>query len=461
MSSIWKIFKESLDGSEKDYTSGSINRAIVLLAIPMVLEMAMESLFALVDIFFVGQLGPEAAAAVGLTEAVSTIIYSLAVGLSMAATAMVARRIGERKPDAASWAAVQAIWIGVAISVVLGILGFAFARQILVLMGGSESLVAAGAGYTRIILGANIVITLLFLLNGIFRGAGEAALAMRSLWIANIINIILDPILIFGWGPIPAMGIEGAAIATVIGRGTGVAYQLYILFKDRSMLRVLKRHLLPQWTILGRLARVAIGGAGQHIIASASWIFMIRLVAVFGDSAIAGYTFAVRLIVFTILPSWGMANAAATLVGQNLGAGHPDRAETSVWRAAFYNMIFLGVVSLTFFLAAPQLIGMFTTDQQAIDIGVLCLRIISLGYTFFSYGMVISQAFNGAGDTRTPTFINLFCFWLMEIPLGYILSVVFNLGPAGVFAAISISETTLALISVLLFRRGRWKAVHI
>ena len=458
---VWQLIRASLDGSEQSYTSGSINRAIVLLAIPMVLEMVMESLFAIVDVFFVARIGVDAVATVGLTEAVVTVIYSLAMGLSMAATAMVARRVGERKPDAAAWSAMQAIYLGLGLSVILGVLGWVFAEDILRGMGGSESVVQTGTGYTRILLGSNVVITLLFLLNGIFRGAGDAALAMRSLWIANGLNIILDPIFIFGWGPIPEMGVMGAAVATSIGRGVGVLYQLYILFRGKGIIRILSRHFLVQWQIVGRLVKVAAGGAGQYFIASASWIFLMRLVSEFGSEVVAGYTIAIRLIVFTILPSWGISNAAATLVGQNLGAGQPDRAETSAWRSAFYNMIFLLVVAAAYMAGGPIFIRFFATEPAVVEAGALCLRILSAGYIFFAYGMVISQSFNGAGDTRTPTIINLVCFWMLEIPLGYLLATRTGLDHTGVYWAITISETMMAIVCIWLFRQGRWKTVQI
>ncbi|MCB9283463.1 MAG: MATE family efflux transporter [Lewinellaceae bacterium] len=458
---LWELLRTSLDGTEKTYTTGSINRAIVLLAIPMVLEMAMESLFAVVDVFFVARVGVDAVATVGLTESVVTIIYSLAMGLSMAATAMIARRVGEGKYDAAAWSAVQAIYIGLIISVTLGVLGLVFAKDILQGMGGSETVLKTGVGYTRIMLGGNIVITLLFLLNGIFRGAGDAALAMRSLWIANILNIILDPFFIFGWGPFPELGVQGAAVATTIGRGAGVLFQLVILFRGSGLLRLLRRHLIVRWDIIWRQIKVAAGGAGQHFIASASWIFLMRIISQFGSEVVAGYTIAIRLIIFTILPSWGISNAAATLVGQNLGAGHPARAESSAWRSAFYNMIFLLVVAVIYMAGAPALIRLFSTETAVVEAGSVCLRIISAGYIFFAYGMVISQSFNGAGDTRTPTIINFFCFWMMEIPLGYLLATQTGLGYSGVAWAITVSETALALICIWLFRQGKWKTVEI
>jgi putative MATE family efflux protein len=461
MNKIIKTISEALNGEEKEFTSGSIKRAIILLSIPMILEMIMESLFAVADVFFVSRVGVDAVATVGLTESVVTLVYSMAIGISMAATAMVARRVGEKKPEEASRAAAQAILIAVVISVVLGIVGVIYAPNILMLMGGSESVVASGVNYTRILLGSNIVIMLLFLLNGIFRGAGDAAIAMRSLWIANIINIILDPVFIFGLGPIPAFGVTGAAIATCIGRGIGVGYQLYILLGVSSIIKLKRAHFKADFAIIRRLSDVAATGAGQFLIASASWIFLMRIIALFGSNAVAGYTIAIRLIIFTILPAWGIANAAATLVGQNLGAKQPMRAEQSVWKAAFYNMVFLVSVSLVYLIFARPIIHIFSTEPEVVQAGVISLQIICLGYIFFAYGMVIGQAFNGAGDTRTPTIINFICFWILEIPLGYFLAVPMGWELAGVCWSIAISEAFLAVILIVYFRKGKWKTVEI
>lgn len=457
LSLIW----EALQGKEQSYTTGSINRAILLLSVPMILEMVMESLFALIDAFFVSRVSVEAVATVGLTETVITLIYSIAIGMSMAATAMIARRVGEGKPEAAAVAAVQSIGIVVVMSVIFAVVGFVFAEDILRLMGAEESVVQSGRNYTRILFSTNIVIMLLFLLNGIFRGAGDALYAMAALWIANIINIILDPLLIFGIGPFPEMGVTGAAVATSIGRGTGVAFQVLLLLRGRGIIKIARRHLKVVWEIVGRLLRVGFTGTLQFLIASASWIVLMRIIALFGSEAVAGYTIAIRLIIFTILPSWGLANAAATLVGQNLGAGQPERAETSVWRSAFYNMIFLFTVSLVYIFGATPILGLFNEDPEVLQAGILSIRIISLGYIFFAYGMVISQAFNGAGDTRTPTIINFFCFWMLEIPLGYFLAVQMNWELAGVCAAVAFSETMMAIVCILVFRRGRWKTVEI
>ena len=461
MRRIFRILKEALTGEEKNYTSGSIDRAIILLSIPMVLEMAGESIFAVVGAFFVSKIGPDAVATVGITETMLTLVYSLAIGVSAAASAMIARRVGEGDPQAASRAAAQTILLGTSISILLGIFGWIYAPEILRFMGGSEELIENGVGFTRIMFGTNIAIVLLFLLNAIFRGAGDASIAMQSLWIANAINIVLDPCLIFGLGPFPEMGIQGAAVATSIGRGAGVVFQLFILLNGRSILKIMRSYWRPRLDIIWRLIKVSAGGTGQFIIASASWIFLMRIVAKFGSEVVAGYTIAIRLLILTILPSWGMSNAAATLVGQNLGAGEPARAERSAWRTAFFNMIFLLIVSVTYFVFAPQLIGIFTDEKNVLDAGVQSLRIISLGYIFFAYGMVLGQAFNGAGDTRTPTLLNFICFWLLEIPLAYALAVSLSWGPEGVFWAVAISESTLAILLILVFRRGRWKLVEI
>lgn len=461
MSSIREVLWEAIRGEEKQYTTGSIRRAIVLLSIPMILEMAMESLFAVVDVFFVSRIGVDAVTTVGLTESVITIVYSLAWGVAMAATAMVARRIGEDKPEEAARAAVQSIILALSLGLVLGISGFIFADDVLRLMGAEEEVVRSGVLYTRISFASNVIILLLFLLNGIFRGAGDAAIAMYSLWIANAINIILDPLFIFGIGPFPEMGVAGAAVATTIGRSAGIAFQLYILFKGKSVVPIAMRHLRLHWPTIKRLINVSATGAGQFIIASASWIFLMRIISLSGTDAVAGYTIAIRIIVFTILPSWGLANAAATLVGQNLGAGHPERAEASVWKAAWYNTAFLLSVSVIFIAFAPWLIRLFNQDPEVVRAGVLSLRIICTGYLFYGFGMVVTQAFNGAGDTRTPTLLNLLCFWAIEIPTGYLLAVVFDMGLPGVCWAVAGSEALLAVFSIWLFKRGKWKNVKI
>ncbi len=458
MRKVIRLLKEALSSDGKDFTGIRLNKAIVLLAIPMVLEMVMEALFAIVDIYFVSKVSVEAVDAVGLTEGVITIVYSAAMGLAMAATAMIARRIGEKQPDEAARAAAQGIWIALVVGLFMGTLGFVFAPDILRWMGASPAVQEEGAMFARIMFGSNAVIIFLFLFNGIFRGAGDAVIAMRTLWLANGINILLDPVLIFGWGPIPAMGVTGAAVATVLGRSAGVAYQVYHLFYSRKgNIHIQAKHFRTDWGIIRRLGSIAASGAGQYVIPSLSWIFLMRIIALSGADALAGYIIAIRVIVFTILPSWGLANAAATLVGQNLGAGFPDRAEQSAWRAGFINMIFLLLVSILFFIFSRQVIGIFQEEPAVVEAGVLSLRIICVGYIFFAYGMVISQAFNGAGDTRTPTLVNIFCFWMMEIPLGYFLGVTQGLGLSGVCWAVAISETVMALILIVIFKKGNWK----
>ncbi|MEZ4899890.1 MAG: MATE family efflux transporter [Saprospiraceae bacterium] len=451
----------AIRGEETEFVHGSLNRAIFMLAVPMILEMAMESLFAVVDVFFVSKVGVNAVATVGFTESVLTLVYSIAWGLSMGATAMVARRIGEQDREGASAAAAQALWIGVALSLILGIPGYFMADDVLRAMGGSDALIREGRWYTKILFGSNLVIMLIFLLNGIFRGAGNAAIAMRTLWISNGLNLILDPCLIFGWGPFPEMGVAGAALATSIGRGTGVLFQLYHLFLGRDIIRIAGRHLKVLWAVILRLFRVSIGGMGQFIIGSSSWIFLMRIIGHFGEEVVAGYTIAIRVLIFTLLPAWGMANAAATLVGQNLGADQPDRAEKSVWKTAHYTMLFMLAVSLLYILFAKPIMLLFNPNPVVVENGVQSLRIICAGYLFFAYGMVISQAFNGAGDTFTPTILNLICFWFMQIPLAYFMGITWHLGPSGIFAAVAISESILAILCIIVFRRGRWKTVSI
>jgi putative MATE family efflux protein len=462
LTSVFSLFWQALKGEEQNYTEGSINRAIFLLSIPMILEMAMESLLAVVDIFFISKLHDNnAVTAVGLTESVIGIVYSLAMGLGMAATAMVARRIGEKDAPGAAVAAINALYIGLIMAIVIGFAGLFFYDNILRLMGASDAVIAVGSGYTLWMLGGNITIVLLFLVNAIFRGAGNAAIAMQSLWIANILNMILDPILIFGWGPIPALGVEGAAIATNIGRAAGVLYQVYYLMGDRGIIKIHKENIRIDTDIIVKLLKISAGNVGQFLISTASWLFLARIVVNFGSAAFAGYQIAIRVIIFTILPSWGMANAAATLVGQNLGAGHPERAEQSVWKAGFLNMIFLGLISIVFYFISEPIMGVFSKDQQVIDYGAQCLRIVAFGYVFFGYGMVIVQAFNGAGDSRTPTILNLFGYWMFQIPLAYILAMKLDFGASGAFWAIAIAESVLAIIAILLFRRGTWKTVKI
>jgi putative MATE family efflux protein len=454
---FWTSVREAVGGTQQDFTEGSLGRAITLLAIPMVLEMSMESLFGIVDVFFVGKLGADAVATVGLTESLLTLVFAIAMGLSMATTAMVARRIGEKDPEDAAVAAVQSIAVGVTAAVAIGIGGVLSARWLLGAMGASNAIVETGFGYTSVILGGSITVVLLFLINAIFRGAGDAVIAMRVLWFSNLINIVLDPCLIFGWGPFPQMGLTGAAVATTIGRGAGVLYQLWVLVGGRGRVVVRRKQVVLDTAVMVRLLRVSLTGMLQFLVATASWLGLVRITAAFGSAALAGYTIALRIIIVALLPAWGMSNAAATLVGQNLGAGKPERAERSVWLTGLSNMLFLGAVTVFFVLFAEPVIRLFTSDPEVIPIGVDCLRYVSYGYIFYAYGMVMVQAFNGAGDTATPTVINLLCYWLWQIPLAYGLAMPFGLGARGVFIAIAISESTLAVVAMLVFRRGRWK----
>ncbi|MEP6922420.1 MAG: MATE family efflux transporter [bacterium] len=454
---LWAAIRESLRGTHRDYTSGPIGRSIILLAIPMVLEMLMESVFAVVDIFWVAHLGADAVATVGLTESMLTLMYAVAIGLGIGATAMVARRIGEGNPEGASRAAVQAIALGLIVSIAVALIGVSLAGKLLAIMGGSPWVLEHGVTFTRVMFAGNASILLLFLINAIFRGAGDAAIAMRVLWLANAINIILGPCFIFGLGPFPKLGVAGAAVATTIGRSTGVIYAFSRLIRKGGRFDIRKRHIKLEPGIMARLIRLSSVATFQIFIGMASWIGLIRIISSFGSDAVAGYTIGVRVIIFALLPSWGMANAAATMVGQSLGAKKPERAERAVWRAGFYNMLCLGTVGLLFVLFARQIIGLFTVDPNVAPYGVDCLRIVASGFLFYAWGMVITQSFNGAGDTWTPTIINLFVFWLWELPLAYALAIVFGLGPRGVFLAIMISFSLLAFVSAIMFRRGRWK----
>jgi putative MATE family efflux protein len=448
-------------GSSQDFTEGSITRAIILLAVPMVLEMCMESLFGVVDVFWVSRLGADAVATVGLTETALTLIFVIALGLSMGATALVARRMGEKDEQAAGLVAVQAIIIGVVVSAATAIFGYFFAPNLLHIMGGSASVVKLGSGYTRMILSGSTTIFLLFLINAVFRGAGDAAIAMRVLWIANIVNICLNPCLIFGLGPFPRLGVTGSAVGTTIGRGVGVLLQLYVLSSGRGRLAVHASQLRADFLIMWRLIRLSLNAMLQYLVQMASWIGMVRIIASFGSDATAAYTVAIKVIIFAILPSWGMSNAAATLVGQNLGAGKPARAETSVWRTGLYNMLFLGVIGLAFIALAPQIIGLFTTDPAVAPLAVSALRLFSYGNISYSYGMVITAAFNGAGDTVTPTILNLICFWVCQIPLAWALAFHTGLGPNGVYVAVVVSDSLLAVLGIVLFRRGKWMQVKV
>jgi putative MATE family efflux protein len=430
--SLWSSIREALRGSHQDFTTGSLNRAILLLAIPMILEMVLESLFAVVDVFWVGRLGADAVATVGLTESLLSLVFAVGLGLSLSTTAMVARRIGEKDPAGAAVAGMQAIAIG-----------------------------AVGSGYARIALGGSGAIMLLFLNNAIFRGAGDAAIAMRLLWVSNIINLVLDPCLIFGWGPFPKLGVTGAALATFTGRSIGVFYQFYRLLRGTERIRILRQQIRLNFSVLWRLLRVSLTGILQFAIAHTSWIGLVRIVSIFGATALAGYTIAIRIVIFIILPSWGLSNAAATLVGQNLGAKRPDRAEKSVWRTGFYNMLFLGAIGVFFIFSAEPVVRLFTHDPAVVPLAASCLRILSYGNIAYAYGMVMLQAFNGAGDTVTPTLVNFFGFWLLEIPLAYFLAIPGGMRSNGVFLSIVIAEAFIAGVSIILFKRGRWKRQQI
>jgi putative MATE family efflux protein len=456
--SLWSAVRESVRGKHHhDYTQGPIGRSIILLAIPMVLEMCMESIFAVVDIKWVSYLGPDSMATVGLTESLLTLIYAIAIGLSIGATAMVARRIGEKDSEGAARSAVQAIFLALFVAIVLALIGAPLAPKLLAVMGASPSVIEHGSGFTRVMLAGNATVVMLFMINAIFRGAGDAAIAMRVLWLANAFNIVLGPCFIFGLGPFPKLGIVGAAVATNIGRGLGALYAFSRLVRSGSRFDIRAHHFRIEPAIMARLVRLSATGTFQVFIGMASWIGLVRTISSFGTDVVAGYVVGIRVILFALLPSWGMSNAAATMVGQALGAGKPDRAERAVWKAGFYNMIFLGCVGLIFVVFASQIIGLFTHDQKVVPYGVDCLRIVASGFLFYAYGMVLTQSFNGAGDTWTPTIINLFVFWLWELPLAYALAVKFGVGPRGVFLAITIAFSTLAVVSAIVFRQGKWK----
>lgn len=452
---FYQLIKEALSGKNQDYTKGSIRKAVLLLSVPMILEMCMESVFAVVDIFFVGKLGKGAVATVGLTESVLTIIYSVAIGLSMAATAMVARRIGEKDPVEASRSAAQAINLSLILTVIMSLVGLWQSPNILRGMGASADVVIMGASYTRIMFGGSVVIVLLFLINGIFRGAGNASIAMWSLWIANGCNIILCPVLIHFYG------LKGAAYATTIGRGIGVCYQIFHLVKGRGLIRIVRKYFIPDQAIIRGIASIAWTGTLQFLIGSASWMVMARIIARFGDASIAGYQVAIRIMMFFILPAWGMSNAAATLVGQNLGAGQPDRAERSVLTVVRYNAVFMFGVTLLFLFGSEHIVAFMNQDPEVRAIATRALHIVSIGYVFYGIGMVLTSAFNGAGDTRTPTIINLICFWAFQIPVAYILAESVYHEPTGVFLAILLAETAITVIASFTFRKGRWKKINI
>ena len=450
---IW----EAVSGTEQDFTEGKLGRAIFLLSIPMVLEMIMESIFAVVDIYFVSKLGADAVATVGITESLVTIVYSLAVGLSMATTALVSRRIGEKNPSAASKAAFQAIFTGLIVSMFIAIPGAIFAPEMLALMGGTELMQEEYSSYTRIMLGANGIIMMLFIINAIFRSSGDAAISMRVLWIANLINIVLDPILIFGMGPIPAMGVAGAATATTIGRGLAVIYQFFLLANGKHRIKITFADMVIRAKTITKIIRLSLGGIGQSLIATTSWIGLMKIVSEFGSEVVAGYTIGIRVIIFSLLPSWGISNAAATLVGQNLGAEKPERAESSVWTTGKINAVFLGLMGIVFIIAPSFFIKLFIDDQLVVESGAACLRIMSYGFVMYGFGMVMIQAFNGAGDTLTPTKINLLSFWIIEIPLAWLLAIKLGFEQNGVYTAIVIAESFMTIVAIILFRQGKWK----
>jgi putative MATE family efflux protein len=457
----WATLREAVRGSRIDYTTAPIGRAVIMLAVPMVLEMAMESIFAIVDVFWVAHLGANAVATVGLTESMLTIIYTAAMGLSIGATALVARRTGEHDTAGAARIAGQAVVLGVIVSTLIALIAAPRAEALLGLMGATPDVIHHGSGFTRVMMGGNVTVVLLFLVNAVFRGSGDAAIAMRVLWLGNFLNLVLGPCFIFGLGPFPELGVTGAAVATNIGRGTAVMYQLYVLTHGNGRIRVTARDLKIDLSIMRSVLRLSGSGTVQILIGTASYVGLVRILSTFGSAALAGYTIGIRVIVFALLPAFGISNASATMVGQNLGAGRPDRAEQSAWTAARYNMMFLGSVGVVFLLAARHIARLFTQDPMVLPYAISCLRIVSLGFVFYACGMVLTQAFNGAGDTWTPTIINLFVFWLWEIPLAWFLSSRAEMGARGVFVALAVAYSTLALVSVIIFRRGRWKTKRV
>ena len=459
--SAWSTIKEAIRGSHQDFTEAPVGRAVILLAIPMVLEMLMESVFAVADIFFVGRLGAEAIATVGITESLMTMIYALAIGLSIGATAVVARRVGEKDPDQAARAAVQSIALGMLAAVVIGAIGVVFGPQLMALMGADEGVLRIGSTFPRVMIGGSGTVLLLFLINAVFRGAGDAAIAMRVLWFANAINIILGPCFIFGIGPFPELGVTGAAVGTTIGRGCGVLYQLYHLTRPGGRIEIRREHLMLDVGVMKGILRISGTATFQNFIGTASWVGLVYILTSFGSTAVAGNTIGIRVIIFALLPAWGVSNAAATLVGQNLGAGKPDRAETAATTAAWYNAACLGFVGAIFLLFAPQIVSLFTSDPDVASYGVRCLRIVAVGFPFYGFAFVMTAAFNGSGDTRTPTLINIVCLWLWEIPLAWVLAHPAGFGPTGVFAAVAVAFTTMAVISTVLFRKGYWKTKRV
>jgi len=458
---LWTDIKEAISGSDRDFTSDTIGKALLILSIPMVLEMIMESIFAVVDIFFVSKLGADAVATVGITESSMTIVYAIGMGLSTATTALVARRIGEKKSGKAGTVAFQAIISGLIVSILISIPGVIYAKEFLLLMGASEEMAEAGYMFPAIMFGGNAVIMLLFIINAIFRSSGDAAVSMRVLVLGNLINIILDPLLIFGIGPFPELGLKGAAVATTIGRGLAVCYQFYLLFKGHKRIRLELQHLQIKLKVMIQLFKLSAGGILQYIIATSSWIALYRIIAELGSEVMAGYTIAIRIVVFVLLPSWGLSNAASTLVGQNLGAKQPERAERTVWITAYANMVLLGLVGIVLIIFPDAFIRLFIDDTNVISNGAVSLRIISIGFVSYAMGMVMTQAFNGSGDTVTPTRINFFCFWLFEIPLAYFLAIVLDMKIYGISIAIVAAETALTLTAWYYFRKGRWKTVKV
>ncbi len=454
---LWSDLKESIAGTDRDFTKEPMGRAMLLLAVPMVLEMFMESIFAIVDIFFVSRLGSDAVATIGLTESLMTIIYAVGGGLAAATTALISRRIGEKQPEKASVSAVQAIFTGIVISLIIAVPGFIFAHDILRLMGGNENMIANMSGYTTVMLSANGVIMLLFIINAVFRSSGDAAISMRVLFIANLINVLLDPCFIFGLGFFPKLGVEGAAVATTIGRGTAVIYQFYLLFAGKRRVHIQAKQLIPDWQVMWTLVKLSLGGIGQSLIVTSSWIFLVRIISGFGSSIVAAYTIAIRIVIFSLMPPWGLSNAASTLVGQNLGAKQPERAARAIFMAGMLNVIFMGLISMLFIFCPQYFVNAFMHGKPISLDAVICLRMISYGFVFYGLGMVMIQSLNGAGDTVTPTIINFFCFWMIEIPLSWLLSSKTGMHEQGVYLAIVIAESIMAITGLVIVRRGKWK----
>jgi putative MATE family efflux protein len=461
MKRYWTLFWEAVRGSERDYTVGPVGPSLVMLSVPMVLEMAMESLFAVVDVFYVSRVSADAVATVGVTESMLTIVYTVALGLGIGAMAVVARRVGEKDEEGAAQAAVQAIALGLIVALVVGVIGFFNAEFLMRAMGATPSMIESSLGYTQVMFAGNATVTLLFLINAIFRGAGDPAVAMRMLWLGNAINIAICPFFIFGIGPFPELGVMGAAVGTNIGRGTAVATQLWMLFSGRSRIHIRRRHVTLVPAVMWNVCRLSGSGFLQILIDTSSYIGLVRVISTFGSDVLAGYTIGIRTVIFAILPAWGLGNAAATMVGQALGAKNPDRAEASVWTAGKYNAIVLGLISVIFVVFAPQIVSIYTDDPRVAPYATSCLRIVSTGFVFFAYGLVFTQSFNGAGDTWTPTWINLGCFWLFQIPLAWLLAIRMEMGPDGVFIAMTAAFSLLAIVSGVIFRRGAWKTTQV